>query len=462
MEKLAQKPARSNLLLPPSVDSFRDSQLLYNWHEQLWSGQCIDAPDESSLMLLAYMSMLFDTGIPHLAALDTILALRSAKGRSFDGVTIPAQRLDYEYGNTRLHLSKRTRLAIYGWKSRWPDPAYQSIRKNTKERTQAIESKLKRTFEKRRRNTAIASISFHSVGRLSRLVAMKRGLDPFLISIYASSTRVTDQAADDVYLLIDSAFAARDHLIVRYHSERTQIEATVETELVCSEAQRFTSHHWSHRAKELLRRMCGEIRSAVPKRQTDSQESTVRATFARFRSEALTFSGSDSALVVAIDYSEYIFSTKRSVSSGSLRNYLDRCVINGLLNNPESDSLDSWDPDDYFDNYEHRISAIRLKRRSRANIAQAYLSFFRFLAKERGVAGLPSRSFGPAQGNAAGQWRLLPPPAIDELIDILFETGDFVDEQVGLSMWAGLLRRLAGFRAQEFDVRICSIFQWSL
>ena len=142
------------------------------------------------------------------------------------------------------------------------------------------------------------------------------------------------------------------------------------------------------RAKDLLRRMCAELKDLAPRRVTDSVEQDVANAIDRYRKEAEEYSEPDSTLIAAIEYSRNIFLKKKHITSRTLRTYLDRCVINGLLNSPGSFALFDWDVDDFSANFESRISRLIFTRNSYENVAQAYEAFFNFLSRYLNYARL--------------------------------------------------------------------------
>ena len=456
-----KKPLRLDLVLPVKLDGFRDAQLLMDWYEDLWKRWTPDTIKEGDVMLLTYLSLLIDSGLPHQAAKSVILAIRSEQGKLFVRTTIEAQRYVYSYGNTILHFSKRTQLAIKCWKGRYPDAAYKTKNRDAKKRAKKILYTLRKSYNKIKQHSRIENVDFGSVNQISTVIAMHHGFDPYLISIYSGSTRVTDQDSNDIYALTNRSQENMVDMIHTVNGVSTTRRLSIDTEGVRSDSSNPGDYEWCSRSQELLRNMCAELQVTFPRRLTQWYENEVRRIISQSRVEALTFSDERSALVAAIDYAEKMIVEDRTISSRSLRDYLDRCVINGLLSNPEAYSLEDWDPDDFIENFEQRITRAPLTKRSRENIQNAYRSFFKFLSRNFGISGLPKDKFGQNEGNAAGQWQLLSPGAVDALIGILSESGKLIEEQVALAIGIGYY---GGLRASEVKNLTCAslVFNESL
>ena len=453
-DMVRKKRVRPDLVLPTDLDGFAQAGRLLTWYEMLWINWPLKDPTEADLMLLTYLSLLIDTGLPHMAAIDVILDLRSKRGARFDGSVIPALRFAHHLGSARVRFSKRTRLAVYCWKYRWNKPEYSSIR-DSKKRAGRIQDQLRRSYNSWKRGSPIAPIGFRSLSRLSTFFCLSRGFDPYLNTIYSGATRVTDQDPGDVYCLVDTGRQANPQMIVKSAPARASAPTRLFRNAVPKKAEETPAIDWCERAKEHLRNMCAELCSINPDRLTKTQRPRAREIIDRYRREALTFSEPDSACVVAIDYAENLIVEKGSVSTRSLRNYLDRCVINGLLSNANAASLSDWNLDDFIENFEERISRLesKLEWRTRANIQEAYRSLFGFLTEKQVVSGLKKCRLGEMFGRGAAQWKLLAPEAVDALIGQLFDSGEFIGMQTGLAIGLGYY---GGLRASEVANLTCA------
>ena len=453
-DTIRKKRARPDLVLPTDLDGFAQAEQLLTWYDTLWTDWPLKDPTEGDLMLLTYLSLLIDTGLPHKAAIDVILDLRSKRGTRFDGSDIPALRFAHHLGSVRVHFSKRTRLAVYCWKYRWNKPEYASIR-DSRKRAGRIQDHLRRSYNSLKRGSPIARIGFRSLSRLSTFFCLSRGFDPYLNTIYSGATRVTDQDPGDIYSLADPDRQANPQLIVKSAPARVSAPTRLIPSAVPTKAEEIPAIDWCERAKEHLRSMSADLCSISPYRLSKTQKLRARQVIDRYRGEALTLSKPDSAWVVAIDYAENLIVEKGSVSTRSLRNYLDRCAINGLLNNANAASLSDWDLDDFVENFEERICRLESKLgwRTRANIQEAYRSLFDFLAEKQVVSGLKKCRLGEMFGRASAQWKLLAPEAVDALIGQLFDSGEFTDLQTALVIGLGYY---GGLRGSEVASLTCA------
>ena len=461
MNEQAPKPARADLVLPVSEDGFRAAQSLLDWYRNLWVNWPCESFLEDDAIFLTYASLLFDTGLPKLAAIDTVAELAISESRTIQRVRILAQRFDNEFGKTRIYLSRRTQFAFECWKANWTHEMQNWKRLPLQERTDAIVEALSRSFSRLRRSLPLEDVNLRSLSQLFATIAMRRGLSPFLISIYSGGTRPTDQDPNDFYSLTDRSLEFSASLVARVGGSKVSRERRLRSESLVDDTSDLSDQEnleWSVRAKDLLRRMCVEFRDLVPRRVTDSVKRDAEDTIDRFRREAEEFSGRDSALIAAIEYSRDIFLKKKHITSRTLRTYLDRCVINGLLNNTGADRLSEWDVDDFSGNFETRTARLHLTRNSYRNVAQAYRAFFNFLSRYLAMPSLRRVDLAGLGRTAAGQWQLIAPGAVDTVLGRLVDKGDWISRQVAVAVALGFY---GGLRISEVRKLKARSILWS-
>ena len=439
---------RVDTILPVLVTDHEAAQALWDWYQSLWA-EWTPAPfREDDAMLLTYLSLLMDTGLPQGPAIDVIVKVRFEGRKNPECVAIPAQRFDASPRYTRLYMSKRTRLAIYCWKSRWPKPGPTWLRAGLETRTKELLERIENSYLALRRCSPVAGIAFRSLGRLSRFIVGLRGLDPYLTTVYVGPTKPTDQASDDLYGLTGLRYQHKASL--RMHVSGSSLRHMAELppkKMQAASVDRDLSD-WCLRAKDLLRRMCSELQENIAERVQPSTRRLALDIIEASRTEALGFSPEDSALVLAVEYARYKLVEEGKIKTRTLRNYLDRCIINGFLSNPNSFSLLDWHVEDFVDNFEERIDRAgpKLKKYSRANIEDAYSQFFRFLSRRLHMPELRRAVTRKEHQHGAGQWQLISASAMDIHIRRLLSEDSSPARQTGLAIALGFY---AGLRASE-------------
>ena len=456
-----RKPARTDLALPVHEDGFRHAQAVLDWFRSLWEQwPCKDFQQDDAIFL-TYLSLLFDTGLPSLAAVDAIAELAVSESTAVRRVRIRALRFDDQFGKTTLFLSKRTRLAVRCWKGGWRAEVGSWQARSTENRTALIEKTNQRAFNRLRSSKLSDQIKFSTLSQVAPIIAMRRGFDAYSVFLYSGRTRPTDQEPDDYYQLTDRSQEFQAYLVSRVGGSKTESNFRYRTEALADYAPDRSDDddfRWRLRAKGLLRRMCAELVDKIPKRVTGGNLATAKNVMDRYQREAESFANRDSALIAAIEYAKLKFLKIDSIESRTLRTYLDRCVINGLLISPGTQTLSDWDPDDFFQNFELRISRLSVKRNSLRNVAKAYKNLFVYLSDYLKIPGLRGGDFDQFSGTAAGQWQLIAPGAIDSLTMKLVESEDWVSRQAGLAIALGYY---GGLRISEVRKLTCASIVFS-
>ena len=290
---------------------------------------------------------------------------------------------------------------------------------------------------------------------------MRRGFDAYLVFLYGGGSQPTDQEPDDYYHLADRSQEFQAYLVSRVGGSKTDSNSRLKTESLAEYAPDRPDDddfQWRVRAKDLLRRMCAELVEKIPENVTRGNLAIAKDVMDRYQREAEEFANRDSALIAAIDYAKSKYLKVNSIKSRTLRTYLDRCVINGLLISPGTRTLSDWDPDDFFQNFELRISRLSLKRNSLRNVAKAYKNLFVHLSDYLKMPGLRGGDFGQFNGTAAGQWQLIAPGAIDALTRKLVESEDWESLQAGLAIALGYY---GGLRISEVRKLTCASIVFS-
>ncbi len=59
---------------------------------------------------------------------------------------------------------------------------------------------------------------------------------------------------------------------------------------------------------------------------------------------------------LAVEFADYKFVERATVSASSLGDYFSRAIANGLMDNPLSFDLTDWQADDFCENMRERLS----------------------------------------------------------------------------------------------------------
>jgi len=140
---------------------------------------------------------------------------------------------------------------------------------------------------------------------------------------------------------------------------------------------------WCGKSKLVLRKLIYQLRLNWDKRLPDSNIDKARTIFQTIRDEANLITTNKSALHLAIDWIEYKFIDKQSISSGTSYTYLDRTFFKGFLSDPDSHDLEKWDIEDHELLLESCLSRNNISIQTKKLTADTFSSLYKF-ASEHG------------------------------------------------------------------------------
>ncbi len=405
---------RQTSMLPATSRKYAQVENLRVWNNWLWH----EAPlCEVNLELLrTYTSLIVDSAFSHPAALDCLVAVSRSTSMTTKSVAISAQRHNYSNRHTILGFSEKTELAMYCWRD---SKQYRHcIAIKPKRLMRQIENLLKSQFRDSMVVSKIEeSLSYQDIRRLGPILALHAGADPYLMSAISGNIRPVSQAVDDPYQLTGISQESLNHLMLQsdvlsLRSEKIRGESSSAT----TDPEEIPAS-WVAESRKLLRNLCSDLGNAINGHaDTPNKKRIAEAIFADYANRAALLGPVDSAVRVAIRYSRERFINDASISANTLRQYLDRSVISGLLDNENAFSLAEWDPDDFIENIEDRISSQKLMRRSKQAILAAYKPLVEFLVSELSLPPVSFAGLKQEYVGGAGQWRLISPHAIDALV----------------------------------------------
>lgn len=393
-------------------------------------------------LLRAYAALLIDNALPHSAALDVLTSFAGVKNNDASNVAIPIHPSDATERHVDLSLADVPALALRCWRQRERHlgKAHQASRERIEiEILEAFPSSLIH-------GDTELDLAVRDVQALAPIIAIHNGAEPFMISALAAKVRPTSQSMFDPYYIGDITKEPMAFLVetMSDSSLRAQNLKPATIELLSSHK---IQADWIARGRKLLRDMCNELNSAHSKRiKTPLQQERAELILRRYRMQAITFCPEDSVVVLAIDYSKQHYIRRGTITARSLRDYLDRAVMNGLMDSESSDSLSSWDPDDFEENIEERISSPNLSMESRRLILNAYAPIVRFIAHKLKLPAVSIAHLRETFVTGSGQWGLISPHVIDRVILDLYESDSREYRQVAIVI---ALAFYGGLRASE-------------
>lgn len=415
------RPVRCDSILPTKLQDFSRISQLVQLYRRLWA----QAPQKSTPadidLLRVYVSMMLDSAISHSAALDCIMKLRASDWQPGGPIEISIHRKEQTDRVVRLNLHKTTELAVQQWQGGqlwWQ--AESDIRPNRL--FAKLEKSLRNEFDQ-----ALSfwgppcQLAFGDIRKLAPFLAVENGAEPFLNVALDSRVRPTSQPLDDTYMLDGVSRESLNHIlrtlrpgIVQAKPPRTEENSDQGAEMVPSSA-------WIGESRKLLRLLCAELKSANSRRlRTPRQQQNAREILQRYVEQAKSMAPEDSAVVLAIEYAESCYVNNPTITAGTLRDYLDRTIINGLLDSEASYSLADWDPDDFVEVVEDRLSNPRLNGTTRRLILDAFAPLLKFLTRK---LNLPVISISALRGDyvaGSGHSSLISSHAIDKVISSLY------------------------------------------
>lgn len=435
-------------VLPTNLETFGRLGRVVEWYCWLWQQAPLKFNPAYTDLLRVYASLIIDSAIPHAAALDCLTCLHALPvTRPYRSVTIPICRGDSSSRGIELGFSETTSRAIGYWLER-EGGIQLKLDLKTPEGVRELEQVLTSAFTKTRSvwNGGTA-IEFRDIQVLGPLIAIRNGAEPYLISVLNSKVKPTSQSPNDQYSLEDVTLEYLSHFL-RQHAGSTlrceSIRKDREWEpLPVGEPPR----DWIGQSRKLLRELCRELAVAhKDKLRTPLQRQNAMEIIEEYQQRAKIIAPSDSALVLALEYVIYRYVDHPTIKARSLRNYLDRAVINGLLDSEASFSLSDWDSDDFMENIEERISEPRLSTNSRGKILDAYASFLKFLRKMLKLPPIEMAGLREDYIAGSGQWAVISPHAIDKVVRSLLQNGEYESRQAAVVI---ALAYYGGLRASE-------------
>jgi integrase len=435
-------------LLPCGLDTFARLGLLEKWYRWLWLQAPLKLDPADTDLLRVYVSLLVDSAIAHAAALDCLLHLCSSPiSKPYCSVTIPICRTDRSSRGIELSFNETTSRAIRYWLERRTKEQFNHGTVSTNAHME-IEQKLKSQFAHAQSVEDCGNaLKFRDLQVLGPLMAIRNGAEPYLIAAVDSKIRPTSQSPLDPYYLLDVKREFASHMLDRYSAFTLRSEARRKEFEEDSPPSEESPPERIGQSRKLLRELCGALERAHSGQvSSDVRREKALSIIEQYKSLALHIAPPDSALVLAIDYAEHHYVKRGKIKARSFRNYLDRAVINGLLDSEASFSLSDWDTDDFIDNVEERISDPRLGANSRRLILDAYSPLLKFLTKRLGIPPIEITELRQAYVAGSGQWAVISPHAIDKVIRCLFGHGDYRFRQVAVVI---ALAYYGGLRASE-------------
>jgi len=438
---------RSDSILPLSTREFGRLSELVDFYRWLWQYAPIKTDASSTQLLRLYMSLIIDSALPHSAAIDCLMAFEEQQARVFEPIAIPIHRKERSQRFTRLSLHDISSLAGSCLQA-WPPALQDVVKVRPNRRRRRLASALRCQFTHARSlYDSAGDLVFADIQRLGPLLAVENGAEPFLISVLDGRVRPTSQRLDDVYFLHGVSHESMNHLLQPLAGDLVPEETSTASMPSDSLAAPSVPSSWISDSRHLLRKLCAEFEDTHPGRlKTAMQREKAQAILDRYAVEAATKAPPDSALMLAIKYVGACYIDRPTITAGTLRDYLDRTVINGLLDTEASYSLGDWDPDDFIEVVEARLSNPRLGRTTRRLILDAYTPLLQFLATELQLPRISISTLREDYVAGSGQSSLISPFAIDKLIGSLYGDDRYELRQAAVILALGYY---GGLRAGE-------------
>ena len=412
-----QRSIRTDSILPATTAQFSRLNALNYLYWWLWNDALLSGQGGDVHLLRVYCALVIDSALPHNAAIDCLFRLYSTTSTDIAETDIPAQRHDYSSRRTWISFSPVARLALYCWKAtQVHKQADRDVRPNRM--LKRIESRIKEQFNSSVSTAGLQKqLYYRDIRSLGIVVAVRNGAEPYMISALNGKVRPISQSLDDPYLLTGVSEEPLGHFLMQSDEFSLRTEALRSCRAEDDDLHDAIPTQWTADSKKLLRDLCDELKQSVKKRADTPRKRTIAIQIlAKYAERATLLGPVDSALALAIKYARVRFVDNPTITAGTLRNYMDRSVISGLLDSELSYSLADWDPDDFIENLEERLSSPRLSRRSKQLILIAYKPLLKFLASELKIPPVSISGAKQEFVSGGGQWRLISPHAIDKVI----------------------------------------------
>ena len=291
------------------------------------------------------------------------------------------------------------------------------------------------------------SLSMADLAELAPFVAMRAGAEPYHFTLLRNVVRPVSQDDADSYQLNQVSQETYSHLLARANVSDLRLRNGRRPVDEALSVRSDLARDWVMESKIVIRWLCARLRERIPGHcDTAVKKDSARRIFAQARDKVPEFYPKACITRIAIDFAEASFVDGGSITASTLRTYLDRCVIKGLLDCDEAFSLADWDPDDFRDNIEHRLAARRFSARTKGLVLHAYNRFLRFACPGLGIPRVSLASLSREFIGGAGQWRLVSPHAINHLLGLLSDSDEGINRQIAVTI---ALAFFGGLRASE-------------
>jgi len=415
---------RHDLLLPETPGAFARLSTLQRFYKWLWEGAPLEDEPAATDLLRVYSSLVIDSAIPHATALDCLQMLGGGGHQDGTAVRVPIHEKEQSNRVVELALHSVTIIAVHGWLFRQrPSTTNAQQSGQCAQTRKQRETALRHQFQHALSLWASSERLFLSdIGRLGTFFAGENGAEPFMIAALDSRVRPTSQGFEDYYQLRGVSRESFNRILKDFPISRLCGATPGHAPISSSDTHQTSPFWWIGESRRLLRALCRELGEAHSGQvTTPTQQANADGILDRYRMQALDIAPVDSALVLAIDYAKDAYVVGGRIKARTLRDYLDRTVIHGLLDTDASYALGDWDPDDFLEVIEERIASRRLSSASRRLILDSYGPFLRFLAKKLGLPPFSVSELREDYVAGSGQWSLISPFAIDRLIVALYE-----------------------------------------
>lgn len=279
---------RSDLRLPARCKDFGSLDVFHRWYEDLWQISRIPDDIDSPGLLRTYASMVTDTGLPQMAAIDCICAYWMSPGNDNDSISISAQRFVEDRRRSTVSFYRMTSLAIDSWRneSEWQRAITYQIAPRPTRLAKLVTAKLKKTFRSTIRCQPEHSVlRFSDIVTLGHVIAQSQGIEPYMITALAGKTRPTDYT-DGTYGLIDVSREAYSHIRIKSTGLTLRsVHPRAANEPRDPEAEPDIPPTWIADAKALLRELCCALGEFISEHvDTPTKRRTARRIFSDFRS----------------------------------------------------------------------------------------------------------------------------------------------------------------------------------
>lgn len=407
---------------------------LVKWARLLWTHvpeSTLDKLDVDQLRL--YVSMIFDNGFPHKFALSAIANLPPNLNENNE-ISVPMHARARE-PSTVVTLARSTALATRILLVRLKHHKIFTLYTSPKK----IERALRGAFARFNKSLAAPTdLTFKDIARLGPYIAVLAGVPPYQISVMSQSIRPIGQNPDTANYPLYGV--SKEHLS---HFLRTGLDAGSTPRPVKMPEDQLSlvfepSPDWIGKGRKLLRDLCKELRGVSEKRlKTDKQRKSAQKILDQALADAHKFTPADSVVCLAIKWACYLLIEEGSVNAATVGTYFDRAVTNGLMSSEESYSMSDWEPDDFYESVDERMSGSRLSVKHQDLIWVAYSQITRFITRE---LNLPAVTFNNLRKDIAisnARWALISPHAFDHGLRMLWEQGTRVGQSAAAALALG-------------------------